>query len=106
MFFTDRTRALREMARVTKPGGRIGISVWESVARTPGYDHLIPLLNDIIGPDAAAALSAPFCLGNPEDLEKELAAAGLTAEDEHHYTGTARHPSLDGWLDTEIGGDD
>ncbi|WP_291337221.1 methyltransferase domain-containing protein [Albidovulum sp.] len=104
MFFADRTKALREMARVTKPGGRIAISVFESVERSPAYDRLVPLLGDVVGPKAAAALSAPFCLGDPAAVTAELAAAGLTADEVRPCTGTARHASLDAWLDTEIGG--
>lgn len=104
MFLADRTRALREMARVTRPGGRIALATWETVERSPGYDRLVPLLSEVAGPEAAAALSAPFILGDPDAIAAELAAAGIAASDHRVFTGTARHPSLDGWIETEIGG--
>lgn len=104
MFFADRTRALREMARVTRRGGRIGIFVWDTVERSPGYDTLVPLLGEVVGPEAAAALAAPFCLGDPAAMTAELARAGLSAEHVLDITGTAHHASLDDWIDTEIGG--
>jgi SAM-dependent methyltransferase len=104
MFLADRTRALREMRRVARTGGRIGLLVWDSVANSPGYDVLVPLLREIAGPEAAAALSAPFCLGPRADLEAELTRAALAPERILALTGTARHASLDGWIDTEIGG--
>jgi ubiquinone/menaquinone biosynthesis C-methylase UbiE len=104
MFLADRTTALREMRRVARPGGQIGLLVWDSVANSPGYDILIPLLGEVVGPEAAEALSAPFCLGARADIETELTRAGLSPARILTLNGTARHASLDGWIDTEIGG--
>lgn len=104
MFLADRTRSLREMARVTRPGGRIALMTWEALDRTPGYDRLVPLVRDVVGPEAADALSAPFVLGNLADITAELARAGLEITEHRILTGTARHGSIDGWIDTEIGG--
>lgn len=104
MFLEDRTQALEEMARVTRPGGRIALLVWETLANSPGYAHLVPLLREIAGDAAADALTAPFVLGARGDVGAELGAAGLSAPAPLSLTGTARHPSLDGWIDTEIGG--
>lgn len=102
MFLADRTRALREMARVTRPGGRIGLLVFETVANSPAYDRLVPLLGRIVGPGTAAALAAPFCLGDQAAVAAELAAAGLTAAEVRPCAVTVRHPSPEAWLDTEI----
>ncbi len=104
MFLANRQVALREMARITRPGGRIALMTWEAVERTPGYDRLIPLLDEVVGPEAARALSAPFALGDPEAIRAELDRAGLAIGSHTVVTGTARHPSLDGWIETEIGG--
>lgn len=104
MFLSDRTRALREMARVTRPGGRIALLTWEALDRSPGYDRLVPLVRGIVGPEAAEALCAPFVLGNPADIDAELGRAGLEMAEHRILTGTAWHGSLDGWIDTEIGG--
>ncbi|WP_343081098.1 class I SAM-dependent methyltransferase [Ostreiculturibacter nitratireducens] len=104
MFLADRAGALREMARVTRPGGRIALLVWESLDRSPGYDRLVPLLREVVGDEAAEALSAPFVLGEPDDIAAELDKAGLAVAERRMLTGTARHASLDDWLDTEIGG--
>lgn len=104
MFLADRTKALSEMCRVTKPGGRIGIFVWDTIENSPGYDTLVPVLGEVVGPDAAEALSAPFCLGSRAAVDDELAKAGLSPERHLTFSGTARHASLDDWIDTEIGG--
>lgn len=104
MFFADRTAALREMARVTKPGGRIALLVWDVLERTPAYDRLVPLIDEIVGRDAAAALAAPFSLGSIGDIKDELDRAGLKLAEHGVLTGTAHHASLDAWIDTEIRG--
>jgi SAM-dependent methyltransferase len=104
MFFDDRAKALAEMARVTRSGGRVSVAVFDNWEKSPGYCDLIPLINEVIGFEAAEALKAPFCLGDPEFLQELLEAGGLRNARIIEYEGTVRQPSLDHWLDTEIGG--
>ncbi|UOA27847.1 methyltransferase domain-containing protein [Pseudosulfitobacter sp. DSM 107133] len=104
MFFEDRVKALREMKRVCRPGGHVAVSVFAPWRDSPGYCDLIPLLGDIMGPEAAEALKAPFCLGAAGTLEELLMQAGAADAKVIRKTGLVRHSSLDGWLDTEIGG--
>ena len=37
MFFADRARAIGEMARVLRPGGRAAVATWAAVEELPGY---------------------------------------------------------------------
>src|ERR1700752_25078 len=37
MFFADRRRAVAEMRRVVRPGGRAAVATWASVEEAPGY---------------------------------------------------------------------
>ena len=104
MFFNDRAKALSEMARVARPGGRVSVAVFDTWENSPGYCDLIPLIDEVIGSDAAEALKAPFCLGYPDKLRELLELGGLRDVRIIQHDGTVRQPSLDHWLDTEIGG--
>ena len=44
MFFADQAKAIREMRRVLRPGGRLAVAVWDSLANTPGYAAMTALL--------------------------------------------------------------
>lgn len=104
MFLEDRAKALAQMLRVLKPGGALAISTWVSVPRTPGYRDLIPLIREIAGDEAAAALTAPFTLGDAGEVITLLEAAGFAEPFCEPATGTARFASIRDWIETEIGG--
>jgi SAM-dependent methyltransferase len=104
MFFEDRTRALREMQRVLSPGGRLVLAVWTGIETSPGYAAMRGLLADLFGDTIAAALEAPFNLGERTLLETELSKAGLQGVQIETREGTARFPSLKSWVETEVRG--
>jgi SAM-dependent methyltransferase len=103
MFFSDRSRAVEEMRRVLRPGGRLAVATWASVEESPGYAAMVQLLATEIGDWAAQALRAPFCLPTPEAVGDVLRE---TFEDVTvvRHDGQARFTSLDDWLHTEIRG--
>jgi ubiquinone/menaquinone biosynthesis C-methylase UbiE len=82
MFFSDRARGLREMARALKPGGRCVITTW-----SPRSGILHPLAEAVakIMPESppAKALSEPPVLGTLDALRSELNAAGLERVEVH-----------------------
>lgn len=104
MFFEDRAAALREMTRVTRPGGMVAVSVWDRADRSPGYARMIALIERLIGAAAADALRAPFVLGDQSDFRAALIAGGVTDATIETRDGTARFPSIADWVRTDVRG--
>ena len=103
MYFQDRARAIREIARVTRPGGRVAVATWAAVEESPGYAAMVDLLGDEIGEWAAEATRAPFCIGTADHLGDLLRTSFPDVAVERH-DGQARFASLDEWMHTEIRG--
>ena len=91
------------MWRVLKPGGGLAVAVWDALERTPGYAAMTALLQRLFGERIADALRAPFALGDPEALVALAAQAGIRAEVTTHK-GTARFPSIEAWVHTDVKG--
>lgn len=76
-FLDDRPRALAEMHRVLKPGGRIAVSLWCDIHDNPYFDALVEAVATNIGGDTAAGLSAAFGLTDPDSIRVLLSGAGF-----------------------------
>lgn len=104
MFFVDRPRALREMVRVLREGGHLAVAVWASLDRTPGYEAMVALLDRLFGRAVARSLEAPYALGDLGLLERTLEDAGLGDAHVETRAGSARFPSIESWIRTDIRG--
>jgi ubiquinone/menaquinone biosynthesis C-methylase UbiE len=104
MFFDDRVQAVREMRRVLKPGGRLAVAVWDRLENSPGYAAMAALLERLFGPRIAGELHAPFALGDPQALRALFAEADLGNAKVATHAGTARFPSIESWVRTDVKG--
>jgi SAM-dependent methyltransferase len=103
MYFDDQRQALREMARVLRPGGTVAIATWSAVEESPGYASMVDLLRRVVSDEAADALLAPFTLGTAKVVAELLADIFPDAAVTRHQ-GTARFESIRAWVHTDIRG--
>jgi len=92
-FFTDRSAALREMARVSAAGGRLAAMVWRPIEFSPGFAAFAEALDQHVGSAAGALMRAPFVLGDDEALRELVDSAGFSQVRIRRASGTVRFAS-------------
>ena len=86
-------RALREAARVLRPGGRLVASLFAAQERSEGtvaHEAMQALI-----PTERQAEHSPYSLSAPGNLEQALASATLTPDSSGEVTCTWRYASVD-----------
>jgi len=76
-FFPDPGRALREIRRVLSPSGRIALSVYSPIERTPGANAFVSALDRVLGPTASKIKRAEHSFNAPDELKEPLMDAGF-----------------------------
>jgi ubiquinone/menaquinone biosynthesis C-methylase UbiE len=97
-FMGDRLAAVREMYRLTAPGGRLAVSVWCDRDH-PAYQPFISALTRHLpdAPDASGFVRAIFSLADATELHDLLARAGFRKIDVSRHTCTVRFASARAW---------
>ncbi|MGH9244492.1 MAG: methyltransferase domain-containing protein [Acidimicrobiales bacterium] len=102
MFFPDATGALREMARVCKPAGTVGVQVYSSLQAQPAYGPWIDMVAQHAGPDAVSLLGTYWVHGDLDVLRTRFETAGLEITAIDTTLGTARFGSIEEMVRTEV----
>ena len=92
-FAGDPRQALREAARVTRPGGRVVASLFAAPERSQGtlaHEAMTALI-----PPERAGDHAPYALSAPGNLEASLVSAGLTLDASGEVVCSWRYASMD-----------
>lgn len=100
MFASDTGTALKEIARVLKPGGRVALSVWGPRARNPWLGLLFDAASETLGrPVPPDGIPGPFNLAEPAKLRAAFAETRLVDLTIEEIAVDTRAPSFDAYWD-------
>jgi ubiquinone/menaquinone biosynthesis C-methylase UbiE len=101
-YFPDRPVAMKEMARVLAPGGRIALNVWGALERQPFFVEAIAAIGMFLGADAQTPFYRAFSLNSADELRQLANDAGLHNSRVRFEHRTMRYPVLErfvvGWV--------
>ena len=102
MFFPDRSAAVREMARVVRPGGMVTLMAPATLDAQPAWGPFVQVVVRHAGPEAADLMNTYWSAGDLDGLTGLLTDAGLDIVTSVTREGTARFGSIDQMITTEV----
>jgi SAM-dependent methyltransferase len=103
MLMADPAAALGETRRVLRPGGRVGLAVWDAVTRNPW--SALPaaeLIERGLLTRPAKGTPSPFALGDPQRVGDLLAQAGFTEIEVSSVDLAYSAPSFEAFWETTL----
>lgn len=93
-FFPDRPLAVREMKRVLVPSGRVVLSVYSAIERTPAAHAFVRALDKRLGPDASKIKRAEHIFPVADEVGDLMAKEGFQQISVHTVTKRIKFPSV------------
>lgn len=93
-FFPDQKRALHEMRRVLSPTGRLALSVYSPIERTPGANAFALALDRVLGPGASQIKRGEHSFNLPEELRDLSTDAGFVKVEVRSVVQQIAFPSV------------
>ena len=101
-YFPNCAAAMKEIARVLSPAGRVAASVWGALDRQPVHIALLDTIETYLGIELRAPLDGAFALAPIEALRTLAENAGFKKVHVRFEHRTARYPSpadlAKGWI--------
>ena len=102
MFFADRSVAVREMARVARPGGIVTLMTPAALDLQPAWGPFVQVAARHAGPEAVKLLGTYWSAGDLGELIGPLTNAGLQVIASITRVGTASFGSIDQMVTAEV----
>jgi len=98
MFVEEPIAAVREAARVAKPGGRYAAMAWDRRSANPWLALILDVVGEQFGvPFPPPGIAGPFSLDDPDRLGELFAAGGLEQVRVERFSTPMPAASLNAW---------
>ena len=103
-FFPDVVGALREMARVVRPGGVVAVQTYAALPDQPGFGDLATVVARHAPPEAMHLVDTYWSQGDLPTLRATLEEVGVPVVETRTMLGTAMYGSVANLVEIEIRG--